>query len=161
DDPDPGVHSATSWLLRHKDEGPTARALDWGQADRLAKIDEELRDSRGGARGQAVGWYVNRQGQTVGMVKGPVEFRRAWPPWEPGRHADSERRHVQEIEKDFAIASAPVTEAQYRRFLRDNPDLQPNHPGPLTSEGLPIRGVTWFAAVRYCNWLSNKEGIPE
>ena len=25
----------------------------------------------------------------------------------------------------------------------------------------PILAVTWFEAAQYCNWLSDREGIPE
>jgi formylglycine-generating enzyme required for sulfatase activity len=42
DDPDPGIRSAIDWLLRHAQEGPTARPLDWGQAPALDRIDREL-----------------------------------------------------------------------------------------------------------------------
>jgi hypothetical protein len=42
DDPDPGVHSAIDWLLRHGREGPTLRPLDWGQSEALDAIDKEL-----------------------------------------------------------------------------------------------------------------------
>ncbi len=34
DDPDPGIHGAIDWLLRHGKEGLEARPLDWGQAKR-------------------------------------------------------------------------------------------------------------------------------
>src|SRR6516225_191938 len=26
---------------------------------------------------------------------------------------------------------------------------------------LPVVGIDWYMAARYCNWLSKKEGIPE
>src|SRR5262249_11013162 len=35
DDPDPGIHSAVDWLLRHAREGPAARPLSWGQSKAL------------------------------------------------------------------------------------------------------------------------------
>ena len=91
DDPDPGVHAAISWLLRHKDEGSTPRLLDWGQAKALDAIDGELalreeselpkkarRKGEGAERDgyHGAGWYVNGQGQTMVMLRGPVEFRK-------------------------------------------------------------------------------------
>src|SRR3954452_10610924 len=30
DDPDPGIHGAIDWLLRHDKEGPADRLLKWG-----------------------------------------------------------------------------------------------------------------------------------
>src|SRR5207249_4199581 len=35
DDPDPGVHGAIDWLLRHGRDGPQPRKHDWGQAETL------------------------------------------------------------------------------------------------------------------------------
>jgi hypothetical protein len=43
EDPDPGIHAAIDWLLRHRQEGPVPRKLDWGQAEALRRIDAELR----------------------------------------------------------------------------------------------------------------------
>jgi hypothetical protein len=40
--PDPGIHGAIDWLLRHGQEGSVPRPLDWGGATALAKIDAEL-----------------------------------------------------------------------------------------------------------------------
>src|SRR5262249_55505681 len=109
DDPDPGVHAAISWLLRHKDEGSTARLLDWGQAEALAKIDEELALKGDGelpkkARRDGAGWYVNGQGQTMVLIRGPVEFRMGSPPWEPDRSEENEARHVRHVGRSYAIA---------------------------------------------------------
>ena len=70
-DPDPGIHGAVDWLLRPGKEGPDNRPLDWGQATELARIDERLkRRDPDGKRN----WYVNRQGQTMVLIPGPVEF---------------------------------------------------------------------------------------
>src|SRR5262249_41403042 len=69
DDPDPGIHGATVWLLRQ-----------WGQRDRLKTIDDELakRDralaSEGRQPPDGRRWIVNGQGQTMVIVQGPVEF---------------------------------------------------------------------------------------
>src|SRR5262249_33440533 len=42
EDPDPGLHAAVDWLLRHGTDGPLDRKHDWGQAARLRQIDAEL-----------------------------------------------------------------------------------------------------------------------
>jgi formylglycine-generating enzyme required for sulfatase activity len=61
------------------------------------------------------------------------------------------------------LASTPVTVAQYQRFLGD-PDRQqfllayPDFYNP--DPNCPINAVSWYAAARYCNWLSEQEGIP-
>ena len=72
-DPDPGIHGATEWLLRQ-----------WRNENQIQAIDKELgklplptlRADQGEAssKGNNRGWYVNSQGQTMVIVRGPVEF---------------------------------------------------------------------------------------
>jgi sulfatase modifying factor 1 len=57
---------------------------------------------------------------------------------------------------EFQLAACQVTNAKYARFLRDTRSLPPpfwndpnfNHPEQ------PVVAVSWFEAVRYCDWLS-------
>ena len=82
------------------------------------------------------------------------------PPAEPDRH-DNEPPHRQRIARSFAIASKAVTVAQFKRFLAERPDvrhhyLERHSPEP---DG-PIIMVTWYEAAQYCNWLSEREGLP-
>jgi len=158
DDPDAGIHGAIDWLLRHRQEGPTARPLAWGQAKALQQLDDELkRRDPDGKRG----WYVNQQGQTLVLVPGPVEFRMGSPPDEPG-HFETERLHRRRIGRNYAIASKPVTVTQFQRFLKDRPDVSWPPIQVYAPEGdCPILGVSWYRAAQYCNWLSEQEGIPE
>jgi formylglycine-generating enzyme required for sulfatase activity len=157
-DPDPGLHGAIDWLLRHSKEGPVPRKLDWGQAEALRKIDAELRRrGPGGARR----WYVNGQGQTMVLIPGPVAFRMGSPASEPARR-DHETPHRRCIVRSFAIASKSVTIVEFERFLAERPDVgrpQTNVYSP-DADG-PMIGWTWYMAARYCNWLSEKEGLPE
>jgi formylglycine-generating enzyme required for sulfatase activity len=156
DDPDPGIHGAIDWLLRHAREGPDARPLDWGQAQELTQIDRALtRREPDGARR----WYVNGQGQTMVLIPGPVEFRMGSPPDEPGR-SDSERLHRRRIERSFAIASKAVTVEQFQRFVQERAEPGWFPTGYVPEPECPINVVSWTAAARYCNWLSEKEGIP-
>src|SRR5262249_35917660 len=53
-DPDPGIHAAVDWLLRHGREGPAPRPLDWGQADALERIDRQF---QGKPPAAAQRWY--------------------------------------------------------------------------------------------------------
>ena len=56
----------------------------------------------------------------------------------------------------FLLAVCQVTNAIYARFLRDTRSLPPpfwNDPNFNHAEQ-PVVGVSWFEAVRYCDWLS-------
>jgi formylglycine-generating enzyme required for sulfatase activity len=159
DDPDPGIHGAIDWLLRHPVEGPVTRPLDWGRRKDLEAIDRALaRRDPDGRRG----WYVNGQGQTSSLIQGPVEFRMGAPNTETGRFGANDRPHLRRIGRSYALGTKPVTLAQWRRFLKERPDVrrvstEQYSPDP---EG-PVIAVSWFQAAQYCNWLSAKEGIPK
>lgn len=147
DDPDCGIHSAAAWLLRRL-----------GEAERLEAIP---RDSMPQLADPERNWYVNGQGITMAVIRGPTVFQMGSPPDEPAR-AGTERRHYREINRSFAIATTEVTVTQFQRFLDENPSSDHDHPhkhGP-SSDG-PVLAVSWVLAVKYCCWLSAKEGIPE
>jgi formylglycine-generating enzyme required for sulfatase activity len=158
DDPDPGIHGAIDWLLRQGTEGPVDRPLDWGQADALSKIDDELKRRDPDATRR---WYVNGQGQTMTLIPGPVEFLMGSPGTDPDRHTN-EALHLRRIPRSFAISSKPVTVRQWQQFMKERPDVRHNYTKRYSPEpDGPIISVTWFEAAQYCNWLSEKEGIPE
>jgi formylglycine-generating enzyme required for sulfatase activity len=174
DDPDAGLHSAIDWLLRQK----------WGKAKELIGIDVALAESargqvvaRGlagavanGPLGELVGpllpaprvaggkdWFVNGEGQTYAVVRGPVEFAMGSPATEPDRVAVSEPQHQKRIGRTFAVATKEVTVEEFLRFRSDYEWEKRASPGPDT----PVVAVTWYDCAAYCNWLSAREGIPE
>lgn len=61
---------------------------------------------------------------------------------------------------EFLLAACQVTNSNYARFLSDTHSPPPpfwsdpnfNHPEQ------PVVGVSWFEAVRYCEWLSARTG---
>lgn len=65
DDPDPGVHGAAEWLLRH-----------WEREDLLGGA---ARSERPPSPRQTPAWYVNGQGQTMIVVPAPPTS--AWTCW--------------------------------------------------------------------------------
>jgi hypothetical protein len=142
--PDAGLHGAADWLLRQR----------WGQAPELDRMLES-------PRGQPVpgrDWYVNGQGQTYSVIRGPVEFAMGSPPDEKGRdEGPCEAQHPQRIGHSFAIAAREVTVGEYKRFQKDfqyRKQFSPDNDGP-------VNNVNWYDAVAYCRWLSEQEGIPE
>jgi formylglycine-generating enzyme required for sulfatase activity len=174
DDPDAGLHSTIDWLLRKR----------WGRSKEIETVDAELTaevQRRALARSAASAlpirplqgvmgpmlpaprvaqkkdWFVNVEGQTYAVVRGPVEFLMGSPLTETDRVVAHEPPHRKRIKRTFAIATKEVTVEEYLRF-------QPKHdwehrysPGPDT----PVVGVSWYDCAAYCNWLSAREGIPE
>ena len=146
-DADSGVHAAADWLLRK-----------WGRADEVRTLEGELASS-GPESGRT--WFVNRQGQTLAVVVGPVEFRMGSPDYEPGK-SYAERLHTRRIERTFAVATREVTIEQFRRFLADHPEVRKDNPLPDDAESAQ-RPVTasWWEAAQYCRWLSEQEKVPD
>ena len=150
-DPDPGIHGASEWLLRQ-----------WGNENQIQGIDKELAklplptlqvdQGKASSQGNIRGWYVNNQGQTMVVVRGPIEF-------EMGEKKD---QHRENIGHSFAIASKEVTVEQFETFLKENPRVQVKNFMPVSpTPTCPMNGVSWYDAAAYCNWLSKKDGIPE
>jgi len=137
EDPDPGIHSSVEWLFRR-----------WGQAvpDGLPMGNEPVAGRR---------WYVNHQGQTFAVFRGPVTVDMGSPPGEPDRENEPIVRR--KIAHSFAVATTPVTLAHFQRFLREHTYTHKYCP----DEACPVTAVNWFMAAQYCRWLSDKEEVPE
>jgi formylglycine-generating enzyme required for sulfatase activity len=71
--------------------------------------------------------------------------------------------------RPFRIAIYPVTYAQYRAFsdtVYAHPawwdDAKPNHQAPgkqsMTLDNYPAENVSWYDAMAFCRWLSQKLG---
>ncbi len=153
-DPDPGIHGAADWLLRQWRSEPQLQAID----NDLVKLPHPTLEgdrSPAPSRKNRRGWYVNSQGETMVIVRGPVEF-------DMGERGDGRRER---IGYSFAIANKEVTVEQFQRFLKENPRIQAIHvqnneqvsPAPTC----PMNSVAWYQAAAYCNWLSQQEGFPE
>ena len=172
-DPDPGVHSAIDWLLRHGKQGLADRRLDWDQGEALRLIDDQLAGEAPAGRR----WFVTKEDHTLAVINGPVEFTMGAPPFETYRpKGPEEAQHSVQIPRSFAIATKEVTVAQFQRFLEANPEVHraaqvdPSRDpsrgsrtlsGSSPDEDSPQVTITWFEAAQYCNWLSRQEGIPE
>jgi hypothetical protein len=86
-----------------------------------------------------------------------------WATIPAGKFWMGEDNEIRQIElREFQIARVPVTNAQYLLFIQDTNYDSPggweeNRP-PKGKESHPVVRVTWFNAMKYCEWLSEKTG---
>ena len=99
------------------------------------------------------GWYVNSQGETMLAFRGPIEFDMGSPVTQKGRNA-SEALHRRRIGRSFALGSTAVTTDAFNRLT------DPKAPRDEKSAAVPITNISWYTAARYCNLLSQADGIP-
>jgi formylglycine-generating enzyme required for sulfatase activity len=141
EDPDPGIHGAAGWLLRQ-----------WGLQRLLEEIDQEFKTGKPEGRRR---WYVNGQGQTFSVFADPAPFLMGSPEGEPG-HSNDEGQQRRHIGHGFALAARDVTVADFRRFRKDHKYVE----GYARTPDCPVNNVSWYEAAAYCNWLSQREGLP-
>jgi formylglycine-generating enzyme required for sulfatase activity len=147
DDPDCGIHSAIEWLLRQWDP----RALQQVLRPNLPLSTDPVGERR---------WYVNQQGQTFAVIRGPVTAQVGSPPDEADR--GSEPIVHRRIGHSFAVATTPVTRAQFERFLKERGKGRHSYTRRYCPDpDCPAIGINWFMAAEYCRWLSLKERVPE
>lgn len=101
-------------------------------------------------------------GQTLVLIDPVAEpvnsFTLGAPRRDPGRRANETLRSVR-LERAYYIATTETTNAQFRQFLatHDSGQIQGNS---LNREHQPVVTISWQQAARFCNWLSDKEGLP-
>lgn len=110
------------------------------------------------AVGPVVGrdWFVNGEGQTFAVVRGPVEFTMGSPPTEPGRVEGNEPAHRKRVERTFAVATREVAVAEFLRFRPGHSWVNRYSPDADS----PAVEVAWYDAAAYCNWLSRAVRRP-
>jgi formylglycine-generating enzyme required for sulfatase activity len=70
-----------------------------------------------------------------------------------------ETRHDERIKRHFSVAAKAVTVRQFLRFATefDVSKIARNAP----ERDCPVLQMNWYQAAAYCNWLSEKEGLPK
>ncbi|MCA9058291.1 MAG: SUMF1/EgtB/PvdO family nonheme iron enzyme, partial [Planctomycetaceae bacterium] len=141
-DADCGIHASCEWHLRQ-----------WNHPiPEIAAADVPIEDAVAGRRD----WFVNSQGQTFSVIRGPLTVKMGSPDDEPLREW-IEVPHDIRIDRTFAISAKEVTRGEYQRF-------DPSGGGTAAAEPVsqcPACQMNWFDAAKYCRWLSEQEGIPE
>ena len=96
-------------------------------------------------------------GQTLKLFT-PGDFTMGASRREPGRRAN-EVLHPVSLTRLFYLGTHEVTNAQFREFRPDhNSGLVEGN--SLNRDSQPVASVSWEEAALYCNWLSEKEGLP-
>jgi formylglycine-generating enzyme required for sulfatase activity len=163
-DPDPGLHSAIDWLLRHGKDGPDSRPKDWGERQRLEAIDMELAGRR---RADGQRWYVSPEGQTFVCISKPeIAFLMGSTTETDPERSDDEPRHHRIIDRSFAIAAQPVTVEQWSQFVvamrKRNIEIRSGDIKMYAPDShCPIIDVSWYEAAMFCRWLSELEKVEE
>ncbi len=145
-DPDPGIHSATGWLLHRCHED--------------ARISRSLRElTEAGSQGDRQ-WYVTGEGHTMVVVAGPAQFLLVGPDGFESVQVGRPPR-FRRIPRSYSIAATETTVEQFRRFMEAKSWVPRERLSSGDAEpGTPQTSVTWYEAAAYCNWLSELEGVP-
>ena len=97
------------------------------------------------------------QGQSMVLVGGGTLMLGA-PRREPGRRSNETEREV-ELTRRFYLAVTEVSNREFRMF--DPKHVSGRAAGfNLEIDHHAVVRVTWAEAARYCNWLSEQEGLP-
>lgn len=154
-DPDPGIHGASRWLLRMRNDDAWLREADATLRTEASRRAATQPAATRPADGTAFSWQVNAAGQTMVVIPGPVEFSMGSPKDEDAA-TFNDPVHPKRIGRTYAIADTPVTIGQFREFRPDYALLSSLGREP----DLPAVRIDWYSAAAYCNYLSEQEGIP-
>ena len=67
---------------------------------------------------------------------------------------DEQPAHQVTISKDFYLMENEVTQALYERVMGENPST-------FKGANRPVENVNWYDAVKFCNKLSQMEGLDQ
>lgn len=114
-------------------------------------------------------WYRNGQGHTM-IVLDLNEPRLMGSMSSDPEHGGSyERQHWVRVGRQVAMASTETTVGQFDEFLADpkvkafyaKKEFSSSKQAHAPSSNCPQISVRWYDAARYCQWLSEKEGLPK
>ncbi len=135
-DPDRGLHAAAGWALARR----------WGRANSVEATDADL-------KGKAVGdWFVAPHGGTFAVVPAPGRVHIGTPGAAADLKQGDEVLSMVDVPRRFAIGLTEVTAELFNQW----PGSKPDHGRGRVAAGR----VSWFFAAAFCNWLSEREGIP-
>ena len=96
-------------------------------------------------------------GQDLILFRPEQPFMMGAPRRERGRQANEVNRKIM-LSRGFYLSNDLVTNTQFRQFAPDHNSGRVDTVS-LDKSDHPVVNVPWEDAARYCNWLSNKEGL--
>jgi hypothetical protein len=133
DDPDPGVHSSIAYLMRR-----------WRQGSLVKRIDAEMAGKPRGTRQ----WFVNSLDLTFAVLGDSDGLGLS-----PSRAGSPIHR--------FSIATTETTLALQQKFDSEYPvNRKKAGAAPQSNVDAAADVVSFDDAARFCNWLSQEEGLP-
>ena len=101
---------------------------------------------------------TTQAGQQLKLFRPEDSFAMGSSRREQGRRANESTRNVS-LSRAFYLGLHEVTNGQFRQFERQH--LSGNVKGQsLDSDNYPVVNISWQQAALYCNWLSEREGLP-
>ncbi|NND44981.1 MAG: PEGA domain-containing protein [Xanthomonadales bacterium] len=85
-------------------------------------------------------------------------FKLGAPRREPGRRANEAERAVR-LERPFYVGTHEITNAQFRMWKGEH-SSRAMRGQTLDMDNQPVVNVSWQDAALFCNWLSQREGLP-
>ncbi len=98
------------------------------------------------------------EGHELRLVEGGT-FKMGASRREPGRRANEPLRDVS-LSRRFYVATREVSNLQFRRFESGHSSGRAGAES-LDQDDQPVVRVSWQQAAAYCNWLSEREGLPK
>jgi formylglycine-generating enzyme required for sulfatase activity len=96
------------------------------------------------------------QGHTLTLIE-PGEFTMGASRREQGRRANEALRPVK-VSQRYYLGTAEITNGDFRAFMAEH-DSGEFSGFNLNDDNQPVVRVSWTEAARYCNWLSQKDGL--
>jgi len=79
---------------------------------------------------------------------------------QPEGDFDEKPNHTVEITEPFYVGIHEVTNFQYELFDPEHKKLRGKDEGLSKEDDEAVINVNWYEAQAYCQWLSDKEGVP-
>jgi formylglycine-generating enzyme required for sulfatase activity len=96
---------------------------------------------------------------TMGKDETPLPVEVAGAEWRVNGDFDEHPAHKVTISKSFYMGICEVTNEQYEKFDPEHRKLRGKR-GFSEDDDEAVVFVSWHDAVRFCEWLSEKEGLP-